>query len=206
MTFPDKKFVDAGSYANAYFSQIREAAASVDRESLARATNILAKVYSEGGMVYSCGNGASAAIANHMVCDHCKLVQTDTKLTPRIYSLSTTAEIITAIGNDISYDDVFLYQLRSLAKPGDVLITISSSGDSENVVRAARWANDNGIPVIAMTGFSGGRLAQIADVDLHVTAENYGVVEDVHQSVMHLLAQYIRQQHMDEETIRQRVF
>jgi len=206
MTFPDKKFADAGSYADAYFAKVKEAAASVDRENLQKAADILTRVYREGGMVYSCGNGGSAAIANHLVCDHCKLVRTDTQLTSRIYSLSTTVEIITAIGNDLSYDEIFVYQLRSLAKPGDALITISSSGNSENIVRAAQWAKDYGLPVISMTGFSGGRSANIADVNLHVTADNYGVIEDVHQSLMHLLAQYIRQAHMEEDVIRQRKF
>ncbi len=206
MTFPDKKFGDAGSYADAYFTKVKEAAASVDREKLQRTADILAGVYRAGGMVYSCGNGGSAAIANHLVCDHCKLVRTDTQFSSRIYSLSATVEIITAIGNDLSYDEIFVYQLRCLTKPGDALITISSSGDSENIVRAAAWARENGIPVIAMTGFSGGRSAALADVNLHVSADNYGVVEDVHQSLMHLLAQYIRQSQMDEALIRQRRF
>jgi D-sedoheptulose 7-phosphate isomerase len=206
MTFPDRLFRDAGSYSDAYFAKVQEAAASVDRRKIQQAAGILTKVYSTGGMVYSCGNGGSAAIANHLVCDHCKLVRTDTELTPRIYSLSTTVEMITAIGNDLSYDEIFVYQLRALAKPGDALITISSSGNSENIVRAARWAKENALPVISMTGFSGGRSAEIADVNLHVTADNYGVIEDIHQSLMHLLAQYTRQAHMEEEVIRQRKF
>jgi len=206
MTFPDSKFVDVERYADAYFARVREAAASVDGEMLRRAVRILTNIYRDGGMVYSCGNGGSAAIANHLVCDHCKLIRSDTDLRPRIYSLSTTIEMITAIGNDLSYDQIFVYQLRSLAKPGDALITISSSGDSENIVRAALWAKENGIPVISMTGFSGGRSAGIADVNLHVIADNYGVIEDVHQSLMHLIAQYIRQAHMEEEVIQQRKF
>jgi D-sedoheptulose 7-phosphate isomerase len=206
MTFPDSKFADAGSYADAYFARVSEAAASVDRVRLHEAATILTKVHGGGGMVYSCGNGGSAAIANHLVCDHCKLVRTDTGLTPRIYSLSSTTEILTAVANDLSYDEVFAYQLGALAKPGDALITISSSGDSENIVRAGRWAVDNGLPLISMTGFSGGRSAQMADVNLHVAARNYGVVEDVHQALMHILAQYIRQAHMDENLIRRRPF
>ncbi|KRT55577.1 SIS domain-containing protein [endosymbiont of Ridgeia piscesae] len=206
MTFPDRKFTDVADYATDYFSNYSAAAATVDGDKLRQAADILTKVYSAGGMVYSCGNGGSAAIANHLVCDHCKLVQTDTDLKPRIYSLSATVEMITAIGNDISYDDVFVYQLKSLAKAGDALITISSSGDSENIVRAVQWGKDNGIPVISMTGFSGGRSASIADVNLHVDAENYGVIEDVHQSLMHILAQYVRQAHMEEEVIQQRKF
>jgi phosphoheptose isomerase len=206
MTFPDERYADAGSYADAYFAYAAAAAAAVDRASLAAAAAILTRVHKDGGMVYSCGNGGSAAIANHLVCDHCKAVQSDTGLHPRIYSLSATIEIMTAISNDLSYDEVFVYQLRSLAKPGDALVAISSSGDSENIVRAVSWAKDNGIPVIAMTGFSGGRAAGLADVNLHVPDDNYGVVEDVHQSLMHILAQYIRQAHMDEGTIKQRRF
>lgn len=206
LTFPERKFADAESFAKTYFERLTTAAATIDWEKLNRAAGILTNVYSEGGVVYSCGNGGSAAISNHLVCDHCKLVQTDTKLTPRVVSLSATVEIITAIGNDISYDEVFLYQLRSMAKPGDALMTISSSGNSENIVRAALWAKENDVSVISLTGFSGGRSAEIADVNLHVNADNYGVIEDLHQSLMHILAQYVRQAHMDEALVKQRKF
>lgn len=150
--------------------------------------------------------GGSAAIANHLVCDHCKLVRADTDLSYKIVSLSTTIEMITAIGNDISYDEIFSYQLSTLAGPADALITISSSDDSENIVRAALLAKENDIPVISMTGFSGGRSAKIADINFHFHAENYEVVEDTHQSLMHILAQHIRQAHMDERLIGQRKF
>jgi phosphoheptose isomerase len=206
MTFPETRFADAGSFADAYFEQVTKAAGSVDRGRLGEAAAILGGAHLSGGMIYSCGNGGSAAIANHLVCDHCKAVRTDTTLTPRIYSLSSTIEMITAIGNDLSYADVFSYQLAALAKPGDVLLTISSSGDSENIVRACACAKELGLPVIAMTGFSGGRSAKLADVSLHVDADNYGVIEDVHQSLMHVLAQYVRQAHMDEAVISERKF
>ena len=206
MSFHDERYTDAGAYADAYFGFSAAAAAAVDRKSLEAAAAVLTKVHEEGGMVYSCGNGGSAAIANHLVCDHCKAVQSDTGLHPRIYSLSATIEIMTAVSNDLSYDEVFVYQLRSLAKPGDALVAISSLGDSENIVRAVTWAKEHGVPVIAMTGFSGGRAATLADVNLHVPDDNYGVVEDVHQSLMHILAQYIRQAHMNATTIEQRTF
>jgi len=206
MTFPDKKYGDMASYASDYFARFNNAASSVDLEKLQQAASILKDIYTAGGVLYSCGNGGSAAIANHLVCDHSKLVRTDTNLNSRIVSLSSTVEIITAIGNDISFDDIFSYQLSTLGKPGDALITISSSGNSENIVRAASWAKENGLPVISMTGFSGGRSAEIADVNLHVQEENYGVVEDVHQSLMHILAQYVRQEHMGEALIKERKF
>ncbi len=206
MAFPEQKFEHISTYARSYFARLNEALESVDGEQMMQAANILARVHRRGGIIFSCGNGGSAAIANHLVCDHCKLVQTDTDLHPRIMSLSSTVEMITAIGNDISFEDIFVYQLRSLARPGDALITISSSGDSENIVRAAQWAKENGLPVISMTGFSGGRSAQIADVNLHVDADNYGIIEDVHQSLMHILAQYIRQAHMEEALIKEKRF
>ena len=99
-----------------------------------------------------------------------------------------------------------LYPLRTMARPGDVLISISSSGNSENIVRAVAWARDNGVGTIALTGFSGGRSADDADVNLHVDAANYGVVEDVHQSLIHVLAQYLRQKAMPPELVASRTF
>jgi len=207
MAFPDERYDDAGSFADDYFSLLGAAAGSVDRGALRAAAELLMGVHSDDrATVYSCGNGGSAAIANHLACDHCKAVQSDTGLRPRVYSLSAHIEVMTAVSNDLSYDDVFLYQLRSLARPGDALVSVSSSGDSENIVRAVSWARENGIPVIAMTGFDGGRSAALADVNLHVAAHNYGVIEDVHQSLMHILAQYIRLAHMDEPVIGQRRF
>jgi len=206
MTFPESKYADIASYADAYFEHLGRAAASVDRERLQAAGEILADAYRRGANVFACGNGGSAAISNHLVCDHLKGGQTDTGLLPHVHSLSTNIELITAIANDISYDDVFVYQLRSLAQAGDALITISASGDSENVVRAAGWASENKLDVISMTGFSGGRTGDLAGVHLHVDGDNYGVVEDIHQGLMHILAQYIRQAEMDAGLIAGRKF
>lgn len=201
MAFPDERFTDAALYADAYFALAGEAAASGIGVRLR-----VEYAHADGGIIYSCGNGGSAAVALDLVCDHCKATQSDITLRPRIYSLSATVEIITAVSNDLSYDEVFVYQLRSLARPGDALVSISSGGDSENIVRAVRWAKEDDIPVIAMTGFSGGRSADLADVNLHVDAKNYGIIEDTHQSLMHILAQYIRQAHMEAIVIRERTF
>jgi phosphoheptose isomerase len=93
-----------------------------------------------------------------------------------------------------------------MAMPGDVLITIRSSGNSENIVRAIDWARTHEVGSIAMTGFAGGRSAKLADVNLHVAADNYGVVEDIHQSMMHCLAQYLRQSAMSPEQVASRPF
>ena len=121
-------------------------------------------------------------------------------------SLSSHLELITAIGNDFEFAEIFVYQLRTFASAGDALMTISSSGNSENIVRAVDWARRNGVATIAMTGFEGGRSAQLADINLHVPASNYGVVEDVHQSMMHVFAQYLRMRLMDPGLVPKKNF
>jgi len=206
MTFPDQKFDGVADFAAAYFEQLASASASIDGTALTSAAELLGAAYERRATVYVCGNGGSAAIANHLVCDHLKGVQTDTETRPRVVSLSSNIETITAIANDISFDDVFVYQLRTMAEAGDVLVTISSSGDSENIVRACDWARGSDCAVIAMTGFAGGRSAGLADVNLHVDSDNYGVVEDAHQSLMHILAQYLRMKRMDVNLISERKF
>lgn len=206
MTFPEDKFADISAFTEAYFQASQAAQASVDRIALARAGALLAGAYAARKTVFVCGNGGSAALSNHLTCDHLKCIQTDTDLVPRVVSLAATLETITAVANDISYDEVFVYQLRTLADPGDVLISISCSGDSENVVRACDWAKANDLAVIALTGFAGGRTRDLADVTLHVAGDNYGVIEDTHQAIMHILAQFIRQDHMTAELIRDRKF
>ena len=115
-------------------------------------------------------------------------------------------EIVTAIANDIAFEDCFVYQLRTAARPGDLLMTFSASGDSENIVRALDWAGANGVESIALTGFDGGRAASLATINLHVDGDNYGVIEDTHQSIMHMLAQYLRQARMPDALIAERKF
>jgi len=193
-------------YLDAYFDLSRAAAASVVRERMQAAADAIIDVIGRDGAIFSCGNGGSAAIANHLACDCLKGARTETTIKPRVSSLSATVELITAIANDIGYDDIFSYQLSSLAKPGDLLITISSSGESRNIVNAITWAKANGLRTIAMTGFKGGASAGAADINLHVGAHNYGIVEDIHQSMMHVLAQYVRHRHIDQKWLGEKKF
>jgi D-sedoheptulose 7-phosphate isomerase len=204
--FPQHRYDHGGSYLIAYREALYQAWQSLDAQAASRAAELLETAIFGCHTVFTCGNGGSAAIANHLLCDFVKGVQTDTELRPRVVSLSSHLELITAIANDIAYEEVFAYQLRTMARPDDVLITISSSGNSENIVRAVRWAHDNGVHSIALTGFDGGRSAGLGDINLHVRAENYGVIEDVHQSLMHILAQYLRQRAMPEGLIARRKF
>ncbi len=204
--FPSVRYETATQYFEAYRDEIIRSWSTVDPAAVTAAAKILQDCIERDGIIYVCGNGGSAAIANHLLCDFQKGIQTDTSVKPRVVSLSSHLELITAIGNDIGYEDIFVYQLRTMARPSDIIMTISSSGDSENIVRVVNWAKSNGVPTIALVGFSGGRSGAMADVTIHVAAENYGTVEDVHQSMMHLFAQYLRQSRMTPEAIEKSSF
>src|SRR5215469_12216436 len=204
--FPVAPYASAASYFDAYAEEMARAAKSIEPAMLERAAAILAEAYLRGARMFSCGNGGSASVANHMQCDHVKGIRTATDLSPHVLSLSTNVELLTAIANDLGYENVFVYQLQAQSRPGDVLVAVSSSGRSPNIVNALTWARDAGLRTIAVTGFDGGAARSVAEVAVHVDCTNYGVVEDLHQSVMHALAQYIRQSRMTADTISTTVF
>jgi D-sedoheptulose 7-phosphate isomerase/D-glycero-D-manno-heptose 1,7-bisphosphate phosphatase len=204
--FPSAPYASAAAYFDAYAEQTARATSSIESAALDRAAAILVEAYTRGARVFSCGNGGSAAIANHLQCDHVKGVRTTTDLTPRVVSLSANVELLTAIANDMAYEDIFTYQLQSHSAPGDVLIAVSSSGRSPNVVRALTWARDHDLRTIALTGFNGGEAKAVAEVTIHVAGTNYGIVEDLHQAIMHALAQHIRQSRMTPDEISSNVF
>lgn len=201
MKFPNVPADSAADFMRQYSEASNAARRSVDAAQFEAACAMLADAYERGATVFVCGNGGSTAIANHMVCDHGKLIATGTPLKPRVISLSQANEMITAIANDIGYEEVFAYQLGLLGRPGDILMAISGSGSSPNVVGAMQKAKVLGLQTIAMTAFSGGPCRELADISLHVDVENYGIAEDIHQSLMQMIAQYIRMRNMDPATI-----
>jgi phosphoheptose isomerase len=204
--FPLGPYASAASYFDAYAEEMARAVKSIEPAMLERAAATLADAYLRGSRIFSCGNGGSASIANHMQCDHVKGVRTDTDLSPHVLSLSSNVELLTAIANDTGYENVFVYQLQSQSEPGDVVLAVSSSGRSPNIVRVLNWAREQGLGTIAITGFDGGPARAIAEVSVHVDCTNYGIVEDLHQAIMHALAQYIRQSRMSADTISMTVF
>lgn len=204
--FPVAPYDSAGSYFTDYAKELARASETIDPAAMERAAGILIEAYAKGARMFSCGNGGSASIANHMQCDHVKGVRNGTDLSPQVLSLSTNVELLTAIANDIGYADVFVYQLQSQAGPGDVLVAVSSSGRSPNIVDAISWARDHGLRTIAITGFDGGAARTTAEVAIHVDCTNYGIIEDLHQAVMHALAQYVRQSRLGVDEISETVF
>jgi D-sedoheptulose 7-phosphate isomerase/D-glycero-D-manno-heptose 1,7-bisphosphate phosphatase len=206
LKFPTRPFDQASLYCSAYLEELARASQSINLDDVDAAAKLLLDAYSRGATVFSCGNGGSAAIANHLQCDHLKGVRTLTDLLPRVVSLSSNVELLTAIANDISYEDVFTFQLQSQAKEGDVLVVISSSGRSNNIVKALAWARAHNIETLAFTGFDGGLAKGLANVAIHIDCENYGIIEDLHQASMHAMAQYVRQSRMTPDAITSTLF
>jgi histidinol-phosphate phosphatase family protein len=204
--FPAHSYQDAGIFGAEYSDQLHAALRTVDQSQVHAAATLLLEAHDRDATVFACGNGGSASIANHLQCDHVKGVGLGTDLRTRVFSLSTNMELFSAIANDNGYEQVFSHQLASVARAGDLLIAVSSSGRSPNIVRAVEWAAAHGVRTIALTGFSGGRTQELADVSIHVESSNYGVVEDAHQACMHLLAQYVRQSRMSGDAIAMTTF
>lgn len=204
--FPAAAFDTCASYASEYFTRLATAAHACDLTALNRIAAAVKDTIDSGNFIYICGNGGSAGIANHSLCDFLKCVRTDTDLMPRVMSLAAHTEMNSALANDISYDEVFAYQLASMARPGDLVWTVSSSGNSPNVVRALEVAREKGLRSVSFTGFDGGRSRELAEINAHVDAHNYGVVEDIHMSFIHIITQYLRMSHMDQSLIGERKF
>lgn len=176
---------------NDYANRVCLGLKSIDNLELEKALNLLDFAYNNKKNVYVCGNGGSLTMSEHFHCDHAKGVHYDAKLHPKIEPL-TTASILTAIANDIGYDEVFSFQLNIKGDADDILVAISASGNSPNIIKALKKAKELNMLSIAFVGFDGGEAAQLADVVLHVKENNYGIIEDCHQSLMHILAQHIR--------------
>lgn len=195
----DKK--DIGEYIDWYSTAITQGLESVDKLQLEKAVELIQDALKYRDTIYVCGNGGSAAISDHFLCDHSKCIYCDTDKRPKIVSLPSSVATITAIANDINYESIFSYQLEMFADPNDVLITISSSGNSPNIIKALEYGKAQGMRTLAFVGFNGGRAKEIADVTLHVDVNNYGVVEDCHQALMHILAQHIRINQLNKDKI-----
>jgi len=203
---PLKVYDTPSSYFKSYVETLSEAAETLDPAQMEKCVALIEKTIKTGGTIYSCGNGGSAAIANHLQCDFSKGVSTGTGLVPKVVSVSSEISTITAIANDISYAEVFAFQLKLYLKPGDLVLCISSSGNSPNIVNALKVAKSKSVPSILFCGFDGGDGVKHADISLHFALENYGIIEDLHQMSMHAIAQYLRHRHIPMDDIAKTKF
>ncbi|MCS7207295.1 MAG: SIS domain-containing protein [Dehalococcoidia bacterium] len=156
--------------------------------------DLMYRAYQEGRTVFIIGNGGSASNASHFAQDLAKGTLPHMGVTKRIRALALTDNVsfMTALSNDIGYEVVFEEQVKTYARPGDVLVAFSGSGNSKNILRAVEWANSHGLTTVGITGFDGGRLHQIAQVKLHVPCYEMGAVESLHCLAFHWVVLALR--------------
>ena len=161
--------------------------------------NILWEAYKRNKKIYVIGNGGSAATASHYVCDFGKGTAVSGEKRLKIMSLNDNVAHMTAISNDISYNEVFKEQLENLLEPEDILICISASGNSPNLVQAVNYANSINVITIGILGFNGGRMKELTNTNIVVDNFNYGQVEDIHLILGHIISQYFRKLIIERE-------
>ena len=204
--FPDKKYKKISNFFSEYQSNIAFGLSQISEKNLKDATDLLEKKILSNSNIFVCGNGGSAAIANHYIGDFLKVLRTGTNLKPKFFSLVSNIETISAIANDISYSEIFRYQLESLSKSNDLVIFVSSSGNSPNIKKALDYCVKNKISSIGFCGFGGGYLKKNSTIPVHVSSNNYGIIEDAHHILMHTLLQFLRQKNMQKNKIKKLKF
>lgn len=173
---------------NVYLREVAQTLHQLPQPALTAIADALWSAYERDGTIIVCGNGGSAATASHFACDLAKWTIRPGARRVRALALTDNIPVMTAFSNDQSYSDVFVEQLMTHYRPGDLLFAISGSGNSANVLNAVAWANEQGAATVGITGFDGGKLDRMARITLHVRNTYMPQVEDVHSTICHALA------------------
>ena len=175
-----------------HISEVQQALSKIPIPSIERVVRIVLEAYERQGHLYIMGNGGSASTATHFACDLSKATIVEGRARLRVTSLTDNVALLTAWANDTSYQDVFAEQLANLLNPGDVVVAISASGESANVLAAVEQARARGAITVGLVGFSGGQLKRVVDAAVHVPSMSYGVVEDCHLVLEHAITESTR--------------
>jgi len=178
--------------AKEYFASLQSVLALVDLTVIDRITDAIWENYEQGGTLYIFGNGGSAALASHLACDFGKGTVAPNRKRFRAVSLSDNVPLMTALANDIAYEDIFSEQLADRAKKGDAVLAISGSGNSPNVVKGLELARNMGLRTFSVTGYSGGRVKPLSDLCFVVPSDNMQHIEDLHLCATHAIFRAIR--------------
>ena len=178
------------SFVQEYKSDLMSAIDLIDLAKVDSIIQTFKTARAEGRHIFTCGNGGSASTASHFVCDIVKGASYNREPKFKVMSLCDNMATLLAYANDVNYDCVFVEQLKNFAAPGDVVLGISGSGNSPNVVNAIEYANSIGCETIALTGRDGGKLGPLAKLNLNVAVPHMGRIEDAHMIVAHMIAYY----------------
>lgn len=170
-----------------YFDRLVDTVNKLDVDEITEAVEAIRAAYDREATIYVFGNGGSAATASHFVCDFNKGISEKRNRKFNLICLSDNTPIVTAIANDISYDEIFSFQLENKLKADDLIIAISGSGNSKNVIKAVEYAKAIGTKVVGITGYSGGKLKELADYHMHVNIDDMQITEDVHMAFDHMM-------------------
>lgn len=182
------------SYPGKYLSHLKDVIDKIDTADVEEVIEILASAKEEGRKVFVIGNGGSASTSSHLVTDMTKGAYKEGGSNFAAISLCDNTSIITALGNDFSFEDIFVGQLRAYFSSGDVVIAISASGNSPNVIKAVEYANQNGGVTIGLSAFTGGKLKELSKKSVHIPVDHYGLAEDAHMIVSHIIVYYFMEQ------------
>ncbi len=180
-----------------YLNLIKDTLDKLDQEQIEKAIEAFMRVYDEGHTIYIFGNGGSAATATHAAGDFLKGASFGLEKRFKVISLVDNLPALMAIANDISYDDIFIEQLKNFMQPGDLVIGISGSGNSKNVVKAMEYAKGKGVQTIAFCGFKGGAILKIGDIVIHSVAMDMEVAEDIHMIVFNVIKKEVMRRLMN---------
>ena len=180
------------SVLEAHVEAVRVALSRIPMTDVARVVDAVRTAHVQDRHIYILGNGGSASTATHFACDLSKATVVKGRPRLRVTSLTDNVALLTALANDMSYEDVFAEPVRSLVNPGDLVIAISASGNSPNVLKAIHAAREQGAVTVGLVGCTGGRLIHLVDVCVHVQNHDYGVVEDCHLVLEHAITASIR--------------
>lgn len=170
-----------------YFDLLKQSVDDLDRNAIISFVDLLLKARKNGNNIYIMGNGGSASTASHFTCDFNKGLSYKRDLRFKMISLNDNIPTMLAYSNDVGYENIFVEQLKNFLKKDDVVIGISGSGNSENVLKAIEYANSINAKTVGITGFNGGKLKNIVDISIHANINNMQVAEDVHMTICHML-------------------
>ncbi len=182
------------SFSKAYFARLERVIQQQDAAAYDHAIDLVRTAWQQGRQVITLGNGGSAMTALHFVADWSKSVFLKKGKPFRGRSLIDNMGLVMAYSNDLSFQDLFIEQLKNILEPGDLVIAISGSGNSENVIRAVEYANQSGAVTLGLSGFDGGRLKKVSQFNLWVDCNDMQIVEDVHAVFGHLTVQALAYQ------------
>lgn len=181
------------AFASWYRARTIEQWERLDVKALARVAAVVERAQAAGRFLWVCGNGGSAAISAHVGCDFGKTAAKAGAKRLKCVSLADNTAYMTAIGNDLSFDETFSRQLENVVAKDDVVLLVSGSGNSRNLLAAAKLARKRGAKVVSLLGFDGGKLKALSDEVLLIPSDQYGVIEDMHMAVAHILTFYLKQ-------------